>query len=39
LGRDEETVAEYVARRDDPVFTSFRENTVNGRAGAQLGIE
>lgn len=39
LERDEETVAEYVARRDDPAFTSFRENTVNGRAGVQLSVE
>jgi hypothetical protein len=38
LGRDEETVAEYVARREDPTFTSFRENTVNGRAGVQLSV-
>ncbi|MGQ0776636.1 MAG: DUF3558 family protein [Pseudonocardiales bacterium] len=39
LGRDEETVAEYAADRDNPAFTSFRENTVNGRAGVQLSVE
>lgn len=38
LERNEETVAEYVDRRDDPAFTSFRENTVNGRAGVQLSV-
>ena len=39
LKRDEETVAEYVARRDDPAFTSFRENTVNDRAGVQFSVD
>ncbi|MGH4024762.1 MAG: DUF3558 family protein [Pseudonocardiaceae bacterium] len=39
LERDEDTVAEYVARRDDPAFSSFRENTVHGRAGVQLSVE
>ncbi|MFN2494492.1 MAG: DUF3558 domain-containing protein [Pseudonocardiaceae bacterium] len=39
LGRNDETVAEYVNRRDDPAFTSFRENTVNGRSGVQLSVE
>ncbi|HEU0087142.1 MAG TPA: DUF3558 domain-containing protein [Pseudonocardiaceae bacterium] len=38
LERDEETVAEYVARRDDPAFTIFRENAVNDRAGVQLSV-
>ncbi len=38
LERDEDSVAEYVARRDDPAFNSFRENTVNGRAGVQLSV-
>ncbi|MGH3904567.1 MAG: DUF3558 family protein [Pseudonocardiaceae bacterium] len=38
LERDEDPVAEYVARRDDPAFKSFRENTVNGRAAAQLSV-
>lgn len=39
LARNDETVTEYVARRDDPAFTRFQENTVNGRAGAQLSVE
>ncbi|MGH3870079.1 MAG: DUF3558 family protein [Pseudonocardiaceae bacterium] len=38
LDRDEDTVAEYRARKDDPAFTSFSENTVNGRAGIQFGV-
>ncbi len=38
LDRDEDTVAAYKARRNDPAFTSFSENTVNGRAGVQLGV-
>ncbi|MGH3898712.1 MAG: DUF3558 family protein [Pseudonocardiaceae bacterium] len=38
LQRDEDTVSAYKARRDDPAFTSFTENTVNGRAGVQLGV-
>ena len=39
LKRDQETVAEYVARRDDPAFTSFAENTVNDREGVRLSVE
>ncbi|MFN2494320.1 MAG: DUF3558 domain-containing protein [Pseudonocardiaceae bacterium] len=39
LKRDGETIDEYVARRDDPAFTGFRENTVKGRAGVQLSVE
>jgi hypothetical protein len=39
LGRDGATVAEYIARREDPAFTSFRENTVNGRSGVQLSVQ
>ena len=39
LERDEDTVAVYQARRDDPAFTSFSENTVNGRAGIQFSVE
>ena len=39
LERDEDTIAAYQARRDDPVFTSFSENSVNGRAGVQLSVE
>ncbi|MGH3886364.1 MAG: DUF3558 family protein [Pseudonocardiaceae bacterium] len=38
LERDKDTIAAYKARRDDPAFTSFAENTVNGRAGVQLGV-
>ncbi|MGH3845856.1 MAG: DUF3558 family protein [Pseudonocardiaceae bacterium] len=39
LDRDKDTVAEYKARRSDPAFTSFAENTVNGRAGARLSVD
>lgn len=38
MERNEDTVAEYVARRDDPAFDSFRENTVKGRAGVQFSV-
>lgn len=38
LERDEDPIAEYVARRDDPTFTSFRENEVNDRVGVQLAV-
>jgi hypothetical protein len=38
LERNEDTVAEYRVRRDDPAFTSFRENTVNGREGVQFSV-
>jgi hypothetical protein len=39
LERGKDTVAQYRARRDDPAFTSFADNTVNGRAGARLTVE
>jgi len=39
LERDKETVASYKARRHDPAFTSFADNTVNGRAGAHLSVD
>ncbi|HKR51022.1 MAG TPA: DUF3558 family protein [Pseudonocardiaceae bacterium] len=39
LERDKDPLAEYQARRDDPAFTSFSENRVNGRAGIQLSVE
>jgi hypothetical protein len=41
LERNEDTVAVYRdrGRRDDPAFASFRENTVNGRAGVQFSVE
>lgn len=39
LARGKDTVAQYRARRDDPSFTSFADNTVNGRAGARLSVE
>lgn len=39
LERDEDTIAAYQARRDDPAFTTFSDNRVNGRAGIQLSVE
>jgi hypothetical protein len=39
LEREKETVASYKARRHDPAFTSFADNTVNGRAGAHLSVD
>jgi hypothetical protein len=39
LERDRDTVAQYQARRHDPAFTSFADNTVNGRAGAYLSVD
>ncbi|MDQ2882875.1 MAG: DUF3558 domain-containing protein [Actinomycetota bacterium] len=39
LERDNETVASYRARRHDPAFTSFADNTVNGRSGARLSVD
>jgi hypothetical protein len=38
LERGKDTVAQYRARRDDPAFTSFADNTVNGRAGVRFSI-
>lgn len=38
LERNEDTVAEYVERRDDPAFVTFTENKVNGRSGVQLSV-
>jgi Protein of unknown function (DUF3558) len=38
LERDKESAAAYKARRRDPSFVTFAENTVNGRAGAQLSV-
>lgn len=38
LDRDKDTVAQYKARRHDPAFTSFVDNTVNGRSGAHLSV-
>ncbi|MGH3834842.1 MAG: DUF3558 domain-containing protein [Pseudonocardiaceae bacterium] len=38
LERDKDTLASYQARRHDPAFVSFADNTVNGRAGVQLGV-
>ena len=38
LERDEDTIAEYVARRNDPAFVTFAENAVNGRAGVRFGV-
>jgi hypothetical protein len=39
LERGKDTVAQYRARRNDPAFTSFADNMVNGRAGARLSVE
>jgi hypothetical protein len=39
LERDEDTIAAYQARRDDPAFTRFSENIVNDRTGVQLSVE
>lgn len=38
LEKDERTVAEYLAHRDAPNFTSFREQAVNGRNGVQFSV-
>ncbi|HEX2297251.1 MAG TPA: DUF3558 domain-containing protein [Pseudonocardiaceae bacterium] len=38
LENNEDTVAEYKERRDAPNFTSFQDNSVNGRAGVQFGV-
>jgi hypothetical protein len=39
LERDKETVASYKARRNDPTFTSFADNTVNDRVAAHLSVD
>lgn len=39
LERDKETIASYKARRHDPAFTSFADNTVNGRTAAYLSVD
>ena len=39
LERDKDTIAQYKARRNDPAFTSFGDDTVNGRAGVHLSVE
>lgn len=39
LERDKETLASYRARRHSPFFTSFVDNTVNGRPGAHLSVQ
>lgn len=38
LERDKESVTAYKARRHDPSFVTFVDNTVNGRVGAQLSV-
>ncbi len=38
LERDKDTVAAYQGRQQDSAFTSFADNTVNGRAGAHLSV-
>ncbi|HYZ35531.1 MAG TPA: DUF3558 family protein [Pseudonocardiaceae bacterium] len=39
LERDNESLASYQARRNSPAFTSFVDNTVNGRPGARLSVD
>jgi Protein of unknown function (DUF3558) len=39
LARDNDTLAGYQARRHDPKFVNFVDNTVNSRAGAHLGVD
>jgi hypothetical protein len=39
LARGKDIVAQYAARSDDPSFTSFADNRVNGRAGVRLSVE
>jgi hypothetical protein len=39
LERDKETLASYKARRRDPAFTSFADNTVNGRSAAHFSVD
>ncbi len=39
LERDNDTLAGYQARRHDPKFVTFVDNTVNGRAGAHLSVD
>lgn len=38
LEREKDTIAQYQARRHSPTFTSFVDNTVNGRVGAHLSV-
>lgn len=38
LDRDKNAIASYQARRNDPAFTSFGDNQVNGRAGVHLSV-
>ncbi|MGQ0775708.1 MAG: DUF3558 family protein [Pseudonocardiales bacterium] len=38
LERDENPIAEWVDRRDDPAFVTFAEKPVNGRTGVQFGV-
>lgn len=38
LEKDKDSLASYQARRRDPAFVSFTDNTVNGRAGVQIGV-
>lgn len=39
LERDMEPLGSYKARRHGPAFTSFADNTVNGRAGAHFSVD
>jgi hypothetical protein len=38
LERDKDNLASYQARPHDPAFTSFGENTVNGRPGVHFSV-
>lgn len=39
LKRDKEIVASYKERQPDPAFTTFSENTVNGRSGVRFSVD
>lgn len=39
LERDKEMLASYRQRRNSPTFTSFADNTINGRPGAHLSVD
>jgi Protein of unknown function (DUF3558) len=39
MDRDNNTLASYQPRRDDPIFVSFADNTVNDRTGIQLVLD
>ncbi|MGH3931230.1 MAG: DUF3558 family protein [Pseudonocardiaceae bacterium] len=39
MARNDSTIADILANRDNPVLTSVTENTVNGRSGIRLTFE